>query len=114
MHCRIRLQRFQPNIILHRGCASPVSKAKHVRCCASDSSGTATTLPVSLSRACELWQYNGVGSIRRFAVIGGGFAGVAAAHYLAASALITQPTVVHLYDIAGLVRHTNDEHTQPP
>ncbi|KAL3149187.1 hypothetical protein ABBQ32_002016 [Trebouxia sp. C0010 RCD-2024] len=50
----------------------------------------------------ELQPAVSAGSSRRVAVVGGGFAGIATAHYLAASASVDQPTVLHLYDIAGL------------
>ena len=40
---------------------------------------------------------------KRYAVIGGGFAGVATAHSLAATASAVNPVVVHLYDLACLV-----------
>lgn len=40
---------------------------------------------------------------QRYAIVGGGFAGVATAHYLAATASVARPVVVHLYDLAGLV-----------
>ena len=40
---------------------------------------------------------------KRYAIIGGGFAGAATAHYLAATASVVRPVTIHLYDIAGLV-----------
>ena len=40
---------------------------------------------------------------RRYAIIGGGFAGVATAHSLAATASAVNPVIIHLYDLAGLV-----------
>lgn len=40
---------------------------------------------------------------KRYAIIGGGFAGVATAHSLAATASAVNPVVIHLYDLAGLV-----------
>ncbi|KAL0035211.1 hypothetical protein WJX79_006153 [Trebouxia sp. C0005] len=39
---------------------------------------------------------------KRYAIIGGGFAGAATAHYLAATASVVCPVTIHLYDIAGL------------
>ena len=44
---------------------------------------------------------------KRYAIIGGGFAGAATAHYLAATASVVCPVTIHLYDIAGLVSKIN-------
>ncbi len=48
---------------------------------------------------------------KRYAIIGGGFAGAATAHYLAATASVVRPVTIHLYDIAGLVSNINVLHS---
>lgn len=41
---------------------------------------------------------------KRYAIIGGGFAGVAVAHHLSLLATATTPVILELFDLAGLVR----------
>lgn len=41
---------------------------------------------------------------RRYAIIGGGFAGVAVAYHLSLQATPASPVVLDLFDLAGLVR----------
>ncbi|DBA97380.1 TPA: hypothetical protein ACH3X1_015107 [Trebouxia sp. C0004] len=60
------------------------------------------------SLSATTWQYRAYSSTaepqgtKRYAIIGGGFAGAATAHYLAATASVVRPVTIHLYDIAGL------------
>ena len=61
-------------------------------------------------KACENRPRAAHAGTKRYAIIGGGFAGAATAHYLAATASVVRPVTIHLYDIAGLVSNINVIH----
>ena len=62
-------------------------------------------------KACRNRPRTAHAGTKRYAIIGGGFAGAATAHYLAATASVVRPVTIHLYDIAGLVSNINVLHS---
>lgn len=94
----------------------PASRVEAARCCsrqsgssgaaAHEGSGQPSSVPDVSDRQCVT-----PAGVKRYAIVGGGFAGVATAHFLASAAASDCPVVIHLYDVAGLVSSPGYCHT---